>query len=130
MDYQLVSEATGDTVHLSSREWEMLRELARQPAGWKPKEDKDYTRGTIPAEEAAVMAHSVEVSFPHLRRERDVEKAREARTLQELEESLGYIEGDPLTFFGDDARRRKVEVFIKLASVGALEVLPNPRGTL
>src|SRR5215216_7848036 len=112
MEYELISQATGETLRLTAREWEMLRRLAAQPAGWEPNEQRNYTQGSISAEEALEMAESVEISKPYLRRERSVEQALEAETPEELRESLGH--NDPFTFFGaDDARRRKVEDFIR-----------------
>ena len=71
------------------------------------------------------MAESLKISLPHLSRERAGEQAGEARMVQELRKSLGYVEGDPLTFFGDAARRRKVDSFVRMASVGVFEVLPR-----
>jgi hypothetical protein len=126
MGYQLTSESTGETLTLSPREWEMLLKLADQPAGWQPRGDREYTRGMFPAEAASEMAESVKVSLPYLSRERVGEQAGKARNVEELPKSLGYLQGDPHTFFGDAAGRRKVERFIKLASLGAFEVLPNP----
>jgi hypothetical protein len=129
MDYVLSSQATGEALPLSAREWEMLLKLAEQPAGWEPKGDRDYTRGTVPAEEAAEMAESVRRALSQLWKERaDEQAAAEARTLAELRNSLGYVEGDPHTFFGDAAGRLKVEDFVRTASAGAFEVLPRIAG--
>ena|SRR5215217_4362900 len=125
MGYELISEAMGETLRLSSREWEMLRALAAQPAGWEPEEDRDYSRGSIPAEEALEMAESVKLSLQYLWREPSLEQAGVAQTVPELLNSLGYVEGDPFTFFGDVDRRRKVETFIRLASAGVLEIFPQ-----
>jgi len=126
MYYELVSQATHETLKLSSREWEMLRKLAAEPPGWKSQEDRDYTRGCISSEEAADMAESVKGQLAYLWRERPDAPAEEVHTLFELRDSLGYVEGDPHTFFGDLDRRRKVEAFVLLASAGAFEVLPRP----
>jgi len=125
MEYKLTSETTVETLPLSAREWEMIRKLAAQPAGWEPRGDRDYTRGRVPAEEALEMAESVKLSRQYLRRERPVEQAEEAWTVPELKKSLGYVEGDPFTFLGDTDRRRKVDAFVSLASAGGFEVLPG-----
>jgi hypothetical protein len=127
MEYELISQATGETLHLTAREWEMLRKLAAQPAGWKPNGEREYTRGSISAEEALEMAESVKRSQSQLGRGRSEEQALVAETVEELRESLGYVEEDPLTFFGDAARRRKVEDFVRLASAGGFEVRPLRR---
>ncbi len=125
MIYTLIkSVMTDETLTLTSREWEMLRKLAAEPPGWKPQEDRDYTRGRISSEEAANMAESVKGQLAYLWRESPDAQAGEVHTLFELRNSLGYVEGDPHTFFGDLDRRRKVEVFVLLASAGAIEVLP------
>ena len=126
MGYMLISEPTDETLSLSSREWEMLRILAAFPSGWEPQEDRDYTRGRISPKEASEMAESLKGLLPYLSREAPEERPEEPRTVAELRNSLGYIEGDPLTFFGDVDRRHKVEGFVQLASVGAFEVLPRP----
>jgi len=125
MGYVLTSQATGETLPLSAREWEMIRALAAQPPGWDPKGDRDYTGGRIPTDEASVMAESVKGQLRYLSRAHSVEQAGEARTVPELRESLGHVQGDSRTFFGDDARRRKGEDFVRLASAGAFEVLPR-----
>ena len=127
MEYTLSSEATRQTLPLNAQEWEMLRKLAAQPAGWKPNEERDYTQGSISAEETLEMAESVRLSLPSLGKAFSTTQALEAETLEELQESLGYVEGDPFTYFGDDARRRKVEAFVRLASAGGLEVLLRRR---
>jgi hypothetical protein len=127
MSYTLIkSEMTDEALTLTSREWEMLRKLAAEPPGWKPREDRDYTRGRISSEEAAEMAESVKGQLAYLWRERPDAPAEEVHTLFELRDSLGYVEGDPHTFFGDLDRRRKAEVFVLLALAGALEILPRP----
>src|SRR5215210_1406359 len=105
MEYELISQATGETLHLTAREWEMLRKLADQPAGWKPNGEREYTRGSISAEEALEMAVSVEELLPYLSREPAGEQTEKPRTLTELWESLGHIEGDPFTYFGNAAGR-------------------------
>jgi hypothetical protein len=125
MSHTLIkSEIADEALTLTSREWEMLRKLAAEPPGWKPQEDRDYTRGCISSEEAANMAESVKGQLAYLWRERPDAPSEEVHTLFELRDSLGYVEGDPHTFFGDVDRRRKVEEFIRLASAGAFEVLP------
>jgi hypothetical protein len=127
MSYTLIkSEITDETLKLSSREWEMLRKLAAEPPGWKPQEGRDYTRGRIASEEAADLAESVKGQLAYLWRERPDAPSEEVHTLFELRDSLGYVEGDPHTFFGDLGRRRKVEAFVLLALAGALEVRPRP----
>jgi len=59
MEYELISEAAGETLPLTAREWEMLRKLAGLPAGWIPNEERDYTQDRISAEEALEMAAPV-----------------------------------------------------------------------
>ena len=126
MSYTLIkSEITDEALTLTSREWEMLRKLAAELPGWKPQEDRDYTRDRISSEEAADMAESVKGQLAYLWRERPDAQAEEVHTLFELRDSLGYVEGDPHTFFGDLDRRRKVEGFVLIASAGAFEVLPH-----
>jgi len=105
----------------------MPRKLAAQRAGWEPNEQRDYTRGSISAEEALEMTDSVRLSLPYLERTPSVTEALEAQTVEELQESLEYVEGDPFTYFGDDVRRRKVEDFVRLASAGGFEVRPLRR---
>jgi hypothetical protein len=127
MSYTLIkSEITDEALTLTSREWEMLLKLAAEPPGWKPQEDRDYTRGRISSEEAADMAESVKGQLAYLWRERPDAPSEEVHTLFELRDSLGYVEGDPHTFFGDQNRRRKAEAFVLLASAGAFEVQPRP----
>jgi hypothetical protein len=127
MSYTLIkSEITDEALTLTSREWEMLRKLAAEPPGWKPQEGRDYTRGRISSEEAADMAESVKGQLAYLWRERPDAPSEEVHTLFELRDSLGYVEGDPHTFFGDQDRRRKVEAFVLLALAGAFEVRPRP----
>jgi hypothetical protein len=126
MSYTLIkSEITDEALTLTSREWEMLRKLAAEPPGWKPQGDRDYTRGWISPEEATDMAESVKGQLAYLWRERPDAQAEEPHSLFELRDSLGYVEGDPHTFFGDQDRRRKVEAFVLLASAGPFEVLPH-----
>jgi len=71
------------------------------------------------------MAESVEEQIKYLSRRRPDSPPEEVRTVPELRKSLGYIEGDPFTYLGDEDRRRKVEVFVLLAKAGALVVLPH-----
>jgi hypothetical protein len=73
MEYTLSSEATRQTLLLNALEWEMLRKLAAQPAGWEPNEERDYTQGRISAEEALKMAESVTLSQSQFLRERSEE---------------------------------------------------------
>ena len=129
MEYELISLATGETLPLTAREWEMLRRLAAQPAGWEPNEQRNYTQGSISAEEALAMAESVKELLPYLSKERTGEQPEEQtekpRTLAELRERFGGIEGDPFTYFANAAGRHKVEAFVKLATAGGFEVHPR-----
>ncbi len=125
MEYELLSQATGETLHLTAREWGMLRRLAAQAAGWEPNEERDYTQGRITADEALKMAESVKLFQPRLERERSAEQVLGAQTVEELRESLGYVAGNLITYFGDAAGRHKVEAFVKLATAGGFEVRPR-----
>jgi hypothetical protein len=125
MEYELISQATGETLHLTAREWEMLRRLAAQPAGWEPNEQRNYTQGSISAEEGLAMAESVKELFPYLSKERPGEQTEKPHTLAELRERFGGIEGDPFTYLGNAAGCHKVEAFVKLATAGGFEVHPR-----
>ena len=137
MSYELISEATDETLPLSSREWVMLRKLAAYPedAGvWGPEEGMDYTRGFISAEEASRMAQSVNEALTQIR-EHAAEPTEEAqrrpsgnfetRTRQEMQDQLGLSEENPLEFFNAPRRLRRGENFVRLASAGAFKVLPD-----
>ena len=126
MGYTLTSEATNQSLSLSSGEWKILRDLASSPAGWTPREGRDYTaRGRIDSEEALEIAESVEGMLGEASSEQTYQQHEQSpETIQELRESLGYEE-EPLTFFGDPRRRYKAERFVRLASAGAFEIVPD-----
>ncbi len=136
MGYRLTNEATGEVLKLGSREWEMLLKLAAIEAGpWEPQEGRDYTRGSIASEEASRMARSVGELLRHLSRGHAGEQPEETQrrptgdfepwTRQEMLNHLGYTEEDPLAFFSASRRRHMGERFIRLASKGAFEVIPE-----
>lgn len=125
MGYKLTSKATGEALRLSSGEWKMLQELAASPVGWKPQEDRDYTRGMIDPEEASKIAESVKEMLAHVSSQHAYQYPEETRqTRQELKEDLGYEE-EPLRFFGNPPKRAKAEDFVRLASAGAFEIIPE-----
>ncbi len=137
MSYKLISEATGETLQLGSREWEVLRRLAATEGGvWKPQEGRDYTRGRISPEEASEMADSVNELLQHASThpgEQTEETPRrplgafETWTRQEMLDYLAYTEESPLEFFSPAHRRHMGESFVRLASKGAFEVIEPER---
>jgi len=61
------------------------KKAGAQPAGWAPREDRDYTRGRICTEEALEMAESVEEMLPYLSRERASEQTKSHARSQSYE---------------------------------------------
>ena len=136
MSYKLISEGTGETLSLSSVEWEMLQKLAALGGGaWQPQEGRDYTRGIVSAEDASDMANSVDEALGQIRahagepteeRRRRPSGAFEPWTRQEMLDHLGDTEEDPLKFFSLPHKMHRGESFVRIPSKGDFEVLPRP----
>lgn len=118
-NYELINATSGQRLRLSSREWEMLLNLAERN-DWKPVERRDYFQGKVPEVEAFTMAAAIKRAMPDVPTfyaSPPEEELPPRRTLERLRYRPGDKEGDPLAYFSQRGRTKLID-FANIASSG------------